>query len=142
MRYERLVDEARPVTGDVAFLYHDDGNPVRDHFVCYCVDNSRRPRRYVIASMACEDTDFYDYRGPAPARRGLQIYSVYRVHGSEHTNGYDQHHIVICFADKSIEFTGLSFGISVPLEGTNAAAVLAAHVLRSFGAEPRAARGT
>ena len=28
MRYERLVNEAHPVTHDVAFLYHDDGNPV------------------------------------------------------------------------------------------------------------------
>jgi hypothetical protein len=56
---------------------------------------------------------------------------VYRVHGSERTNGYDQHHIVICFADKSVEFTGLSFGISDPIEGGNAVAVLLEYVRRS-----------
>ena len=131
MRYERLSDEPQPADEDVAFLYHDDGNPVRDHFVCYRVSAFGQPRRYAVAHMSCEDTDFYDYRGAAPEERGLQIHSVYRVHGSERTNGYDQHHIAICFADKSVEFTGLSFGISDAIEGSNAAAVLLEYVRRS-----------
>ena len=131
MRYERLSTEPQPADEDWAFLYHDDGNPVRDHFVCYRVSEFGRPRRYVVAHMACEDTDFYDYRGAPPEQRGLQIHAVYRVHGSERTNGYDQHHIVICFADKSVEFTGLDFGISEPAAGLSAAGVLLDHVRRS-----------
>lgn len=132
MRYEKLTSEPHPADHEVAFLYHDSGNPVRDHFVCYNVSGpSQRPRRYVVAHMASEDTDFYDYNGAPPEDRGLHIFSVYRVHGSERTAGYDQHHIVLCFADKSIEFTGLSFGISDPVEGGSAAAVLVEHVRRS-----------
>ena len=133
MRYERLSNELQPAGEDLAFLYHDDGNPVRDHFLCYRVSAFGHPRRYAVAHMACEDTDFYDYRGAAPARRGLQIHSVYRVHGSEKTDGYDDEHIVFCFADKSIEFTGLSFGISEALEGSNAASVLIDYVRRRSG---------
>lgn len=132
MRYEKLSNEPQPSDEDLAFLYCDDRNPVRDHFVCYRVSEfGQQPRRYVVAHMSSEDTDFYDYRGAAPEDRGLQIHSVYRVHGSEQTNGYDQHHILFCFADKSTEFTGLSFGISEPIEGPNAASVLIDYVRRS-----------
>jgi hypothetical protein len=70
MRYEKLTNEPQPSMEDVAFLYHDDGNPVRDHFVCYRVSQFDRPRRYVVAHMASEDTDFYDYRGAPPEQRG------------------------------------------------------------------------
>lgn len=133
MRYEKLSNEPQPADEDLAFLYHDDGNPVRNHFVCYRVSEFGQPRRYVVASLASEDTDFYDYHGAPPEDRGLQLHTVYRVHGSDKTNGYDQHHIVFCFADKSIEFTGQSFRISEPMEGRNAAFVLADYVLRQFG---------
>ena len=131
MRYEKLSSEPQPSVEDLAFLYHDDGNPVRDHFVCYRVSGPDQPLRYAVASMASEDTDFYDYRGAAPEDRGLQIHSVYRVHGSDKTNGYDQDHIILCFAGKSIEFTGLSFGISAPIAGRSAASVLVDYVRQS-----------
>lgn len=131
MRYQRLSSAPQPAEEDLAFLYHDSGNPVRDHFVCYRVSKSGQPCRYVVAHMASEDTDFYDYHGAPPEDRGLEIHTVYRVHDSDQTNGYDQHHIIFCFAGKSIEFTGQSFGISEPLEGTNAASVLVDYVRRS-----------
>ncbi len=74
--------------------------------------------------MASEDTDFYDYRGAAPEERGLEIHTIYRVQDSERAHGYDKYHIVICFSDKSIEFTGQSFGISQPISGRSAVSVL------------------
>lgn len=129
-RYEKL-SALSPSEGDVAFLYFDDGNPVRDHWVCYCISGFERPRRYAIASMASEDTDFYDYRGNPPADRGLQANSVYRVHGSDKVSGYDQEHIIICFSDKTVEFTGLSFGISGPYDGDSALSVLIAFRLHN-----------
>jgi hypothetical protein len=128
MRYEKLSNTPQPTAEDLAFLYRDDGNPVRDHFVCYRVSGDGEPRRYVVACMASEDTDFYDYRGVAPEERGLQIHSIYRVHGSEQANGYDQYHIVLCFSDKSIEFTGQSFGISEPITGSSAVSVLVDYI--------------
>jgi hypothetical protein len=81
--------------------------------------------------MSSEDTDYYDYRGAAPEGRGLQIHSIYRVHDYERAHGHDQHHIVLCFSDKSIEFTGLSFGISKPMSGSSAVSVLMGYVRQS-----------
>ena len=131
MRYVKLSAVPQPSDEDLAFLYRDDGNPVRDHFVCYCISRSAEPRRYAVASMAAEDTDFYDYRGPPPEDRGLELHTIYRVEGSDRVRGYDQHHIVLCFTDKSIEFTGQSFGVSEPIEGQSAVSVLIDHVRRS-----------
>jgi hypothetical protein len=131
MRYVKLSDVPQPAYEDVAVLYRDDGNPVRDHFVCYRVSRLTEPRRYAVASMASEDTDFYDYRGPPPESLGLQLHTIYRVEDSNRVHGYDRHHIVLCFADKSIEFTGQSFGVSEPVEGRSAVAVLLDHVRRS-----------
>ena len=122
--YEKLAEERVPKLDELAFLHFDDQNPVRDHWVCYCVSGFERPRRYAIASMAAEDTNFYDYCGAPPADRGLEIYSMYRVHDSDRVNGYDQEHIIICFADRTIEFTGLSFGVSGPFNGQSALRVL------------------
>jgi hypothetical protein len=136
MRYERLSNEPQPADEDIAFLYQDDGNPVRDHFVCYRISPFEQPRRYVVAHMASEDTDFYNYRGAPPEDRGLEIFAIYRLHGSDKTNGYDQFHIILCFADKSIEFTGLSFGISEPMEGPSAASVLLDYLRRINWRQP------
>jgi len=124
MRYEELPNAPTPADNDFAWLYCDDGNPVRDHFVCYRISGgAERPRRYAVAHMASEDTDFYDCRAAPPLGAG-----VYRVHGSERTRGHDQDHIMICFAHKVVEFTGESFGISDPIAGSSAAAVLAEYV--------------
>ena len=79
-RYEKLWTDLSPVLDEVAILYFDDRNPVREHFVCYRVAGPERQPRYAVAHMASEDTDFYDYRGAAPAERGLEEYGVYRVH--------------------------------------------------------------
>lgn len=128
MRFEKLTDTPQPADEDLAFLYRDDGNPVRDHIVCYLISGRGDLRRYAVACMAAEDTDFYDYRGAAPEERGLETNSIYRVYDSEHTHGYDQHHIVFCFTDKSIEFTGQSFGISEPILGSSAVSVLIEYV--------------
>ena len=128
MRYEKLSNAPQPADEDLAFLYLDDGDPVRDHFVCYRVSEYGEPPRYVVAHMSSEDTDFYDYRGASPEERGLRIHSIYRVHDSEKATGYDQYHIVLCFADKSIEFTGLSFGISEPSAGSSAVSVLLEYI--------------
>ena len=81
--------------------------------------------------MAAEDTDFYDYNGPAPEDRGLTTYSIYRVLDSENVNGCDQDHIIICLSDKSIEFTGASFGIRGPYEGSSALVILFENVQKS-----------
>ena len=141
MWYDKLSNAPQPADEDLAFLYHDDGNPVRYHFVCYSVNKHGEPRRYAVAHMASEDTDFYDYRGAPPEARGLQVQSIYRVHDSEQAHGYDQHHIILCFLDKSIEFTGQSFGISEPIAGSSAISVLI-DFIRCTGvlcnAEPRA----
>lgn len=130
-RYEKLWTDLSPVLDEVAILYFDDGNPVREHFVCYRVAGPERQPRYAVAHMASEDTDFYDYRGAAPAERGLEEYGVYRVHDSDRVAGYDQHHIILCLSGKTIEFTGLSFGICGPTEGRSALAVLLEHVRAS-----------
>jgi hypothetical protein len=130
-RHEKLLSAPAPAWDEVALLYYDDCNPVRDHFVCYCVSGPERPRRYAVASMASEDTDFYDYNGPAPEARGLETYCIYRVHGSDKVSGYDQHHIVLCLSEKTIDFTGQSFGVSEPEEGSSALTVLLDHVRRS-----------
>ena len=131
MRYEKLSSEPQPSTEDLAFLYHDDGGVMRKHYVCYCVSAFDQPRRYVVAHMASEDTDFYDYHGAPPEERGLLIHSVYRVHDSYVTTGYDQDHIILCFTDKSIEFAGQVFDISESVEGSDAASILANYVWRS-----------
>lgn len=127
-QFEKLLNVLPPAWDEVAFLHYDDCNPVRHHFVCYCVREPDRRRCYAVASMAAEDTDFYDYHGAAPAVRGLEEYSVYRVHGSDKVCGYDQHHIIICLSDKTIEFTGQSFGIGGPIEGRSALAVLLQYI--------------
>jgi hypothetical protein len=86
MRYEKLSNVPHSTDEDLAFLYCDDGNAVREHFVCYRVSGSGEPRQYVVVHMASEDTDFYDYRAAAPEERGLEIQTVYRVQGSEQAN--------------------------------------------------------
>ena len=113
-RYEKLSGPP-PSLDEVAFLYFDDGSPVRDHWVCYCISGFEHPRRYVIAQMSAEDTDFYEYHGGRPEDRGLEIYSVYRVHGSDQVGGYDQEHIVICFGDRRSSLPGLASESAVRL---------------------------
>lgn len=129
MRYQLVSDLPPPISEDLAFLYHHDGFPVRFHFLCYRVGDE--PGRYVIVRTASEGTDFYDYRGASPEDRNLPCYSVYRVEDSDQIGGYDQFHYLFCFADKSIEIVGQSFGCSAPIEGFSAASVLLQELKRN-----------
>jgi hypothetical protein len=59
-----------------------------------------------VASIASEDCDFYEYNGPAPAKRGLETYCVYRVNESDKVDACDDEHVVLCLSRKTIELAG------------------------------------
>jgi hypothetical protein len=130
-RYEKLSAPSQPEEDEVAILFYDDCNPVRSHYVCYRTGGyGGKGPYYAVAHMASEDTNYSLYHGPAPHDRGLDPYSIYRVHGSDKLNGFDREHIVLCLSDKTIELAGMSFAVSDPVEGKSAVAVLLDHVRR------------
>ena len=101
---------------EIAILYSDDGNPVREHILCYHTHrgtgSNTKNKYYSIFSMASEDTDYYEYNGKPPHKRDLNESTFYKVENSVEVSGYDQDHIVICLLDKTIEIVGLTYGIS------------------------------
>jgi hypothetical protein len=124
MTYEKLTNALQPCCADFAFMHEDTGGPLRDHWVCYRVSENGPVRQYAIAGLSSEGSGFYDYHAPPPEERGLDLYGIYRVHGSDKAAAHEQHYVV-CLCDLSIDITGEHFGVLGPLDGRHPGAVLA-----------------
>jgi hypothetical protein len=97
--------------------------------VCYRAAGPDGDRaRFIVASMSSKDSAFFDYNGGAAAERGLVAGSIYLVRNSPRVVGEDTEHVIIALADKTIEFTGMAFNISQPIQAPSAAAALWQHV--------------
>lgn len=136
--YERLFIPNPPDSfrerQEIALLYCDDTHPFREHFVCYrAAGGPSQAPRFVVAAMSAKDSDFFDYRGPAPSQRGLSAGAIYLFRNSPQAKGDDTEHVIIALADKTIEFTGMAFNLSPPIEAASAAAALWRHMGQWLG---------